>query len=335
MALTIALIHDSILPAKNYGGIERVVLALAREYKKAGHNVIVFCRQGSSLKEYETILLPAGFTLADVEKNLPAKCDFLHFHQPLNKAPSRPYLITIHGNGQPGEKYLSNTNFLSKSHALNHGGKYFVYNGVDVADFPFRKNKEDYFVFLARAKWRVKNLKTAIAMSRDLGVRLEVIGGEGISNRYVRYHGSLGESQGKLEILSKAKALLYPTNWQEPFGLALVEAWSCGTPVISSVNGAMDELVEPQVGFKCKTYTDFLHAGSRIGQIDPQACRAHVEKKYSSAQMAAGYLDLIQLILRDGDLRQSPRYAFRSERTHLLYKPTLINRLQLQLTGKI
>ncbi len=332
--LRIALIHDSTLPAKNYGGIERVVLSLAREYSKLGHDVVIVCRDGSPLSDFETILLPRDFSMRDVQNALPLQT-FQHWHQPIRQAPSAPYLVTIHGNGQPGETYLPNTNFLSKSHARDHSGKYFVYNGVDVTDFPYRKEKEDYFVFLARAKWRVKNLKTAIALARDLNTRLEVIGGEGISSRLVRYHGSLSESQGKLEIVSKAKALLYPTNWQEPFGLALLEAWSCGTPVISSVNGAMDELVTPEVGFKCKSYEEFLTAGRRIQSIDAHACRRHVEANYTSARMAQAYVKLIEQILQEGSLQQHPHYAFEKSRTELLYKPTLINRVRLQLTGKV
>jgi glycosyltransferase involved in cell wall biosynthesis len=332
--LRIALIHDSILPAKNYGGIERVVLSLAREYTKLGHQVVIVCREGSPLKDFETKLLPRDFSMHDVQKLLPPQT-FQHWHQPIPQAPNAPYLVTIHGNGQPGEAYLPNTNFLSESHARDHGGKYFVYNGVDVSEFPFVKEKDDYFVFLARAKWRVKNLKTAIALARDLNVRLEVIGGEGISTRLVRYHGSLGESQGKLKIVSKAKALLYPTNWQEPFGLALLEAWSCGTPVISSVNGAMDELVVPGVGFKCRSYDEFLAAGKKIKTIDPVACRKHVELKYTSTRMAQKYVQLIEQILNEGILKQKPHYAFDKTRTQLLYKPTFLNRMKLQLTGKI
>lgn len=334
MKMRIALIHDSILPAKNYGGIERVVLSLAREFTRLGHQVIVVCREGSPLRDYETLKLPEGFSLAEVEQKLSLDV-FQHWHQPIRTAPKSNYLVTIHGNGQPGEQYLPNTNFLSESHARDHGGKHFVYNGVDVEDFPYVEKKEDYFVFLARAKWRVKNLKTAIAFARDLNTRLEVIGGDGISSRHVRYHGSLNEKQGKLEIVSKAKALLYPTNWQEPFGLALLEAWSCGTPVISSVNGAMDELVTPEVGFKCRTYEEFVRAGRAIESIQPRKCRQHVERNYSSAKMAERYIDLMNLILEKRTLEQKPHYAFDSARTHLLYKPTILNKLRLHLTGKI
>ena len=77
-----------------------------------------------------------------------------------------PFLVTIHGNGSAQENYYRNTAFLSESHAANHSAKYFVYNGVDPTRYTFQSKKDDYFVFLARTTWRVKNVKTAIAWAR-------------------------------------------------------------------------------------------------------------------------------------------------------------------------
>jgi glycosyltransferase involved in cell wall biosynthesis len=335
--MILALVYDADLPPKNYGGTERVVLSLAKEYRRAGHKVLLVCRQGSTIQDFDAITLPTNFSVADVERAVPADCDFLHFHQPIPVEPHRPYLVTIHGNGQVGERYLPNTNFLSQSHARNHNGRYYVYNGVEPSEFPFVREKEDYFVFLARAKWRVKNVKTAIALANDLGTRLEIIGGEGLSKGLIRYRGSLSEKEGKLELLSKAKALLYPTNWDEPFGLALLEAWSCGTPVITSVNGAMSELVQPGagVGFKCQTYAEMLEAARRLDSLRPEDCRRYVEENFSAEKMAASYLKLIEEIRAHGKFEQNPAYNFDPESVRLIYKPTAWNRLRLKLTGKV
>ena len=332
--MKIALLHDSVLPPKTYGGIERVVVNLAYELKKLGHVVTVLTRNESVLPGLETMVLPPDFERRVIETWLPPGFDILHSHQPLKIKPSMPYLITIHGNGQKGETYWPNTSFVSRSHARNHGAKYFVYNGIDLAHYPFSSDKENYFVFLAKASWRVKNLKTAISLAKDLRTPLHVMGGSGVDSEFVRYHGLVGEAE-KLPLLMRAKALIYATNWEEPFGIALTEAMACGTPVIASSNGAMPEIVTAEAGFVCRSYQDMLTAGGQVARLNSRACRDAVEQRFSVATMAVGYLDLYRRILADGELDQAPHYAFDSSRLAYVFKATLWNRLQFALLGKI
>ena len=91
--------------------------------------------------------------------------------------PRRPHLVTIHGNGKPGETFLVNTAFVSRNHATRHGAECFVYNGVDPSDYIYREQKSDYLVFLAKASWRVKNVKGAIRLSRLAHRTLRIVGG--------------------------------------------------------------------------------------------------------------------------------------------------------------
>jgi glycosyltransferase involved in cell wall biosynthesis len=330
----IALLHDSVLPPKTYGGIERIVVALAHEYRRLGYEVMVISRKGSSLKEFETFELPAGYQSTSPDQWLPKGIDFLHAHQPLPLKPTVPFLVTIHGNGQPGEQYWRNTNFLSESHTRNHHAKYFVYNGVDPNHYPFVEKKEDYFVFLARTTWRVKNVKTAIAWANDLGVRLEIMGGSGVSRGGIRYAGLVDEPE-KLELLSKARALIYPTNWDEPCAGAPLEALACGTPVISSVNGCMPELVRAGTGVVCGSYDELLGSVKKLENIHPSDCRKSVENFFSVQRMAQDYLALFKRIMEKGELDHEPRCNFDPESVKLLYKPTLVNRLKLAVLGKI
>lgn len=332
--MKIALMHDSVLPPKTYGGIERIVVSLAYEYRRLGHEVIVLCRKGSNLKDFETFELPTGYQQTPPSAWLPKGIDFLHSHQPLPLKPDIPFLVTIHGNGHPGEQYWKNTNFLSQSHCRNHNGKYFVYNGVDPDRYPFVEKKEDYFVFLARTTWRVKNVKTAITWANELGVRLEIMGGSGVSRGNIHYNGLVDEPQ-KVEVLSKARALIYPTNWDEPCAGAPLEALACGTPVISSVNGCMPELVRPGTGVVCETYADLLKAPQALESVKPSDCRKAVEEFFSVQRMAQDYLALFDKILKDGELDQEPRFSFHPESVKLLYKPTVTNRLRHRLLGKI
>ena len=332
--MKIALMHDSVLPPKTYGGIERIVVSLAHEYRRVGHQVIVLCRKGSKLNDFESFGLPASYQSEPPSEWLPKGIDFLHSHQPLPQKPDIPFCVTIHGNGHEGEKYWRNTNFLSESHTRNHHGKYFVYNGVNPEWYPFVEKKEDYFVFLARTTWRVKNVKTAIAWANDLGVRLEIMGGSGISRGRIRYHGLVDEPE-KVKLLSNARALIYPTNWDEPCAGAPLEALACGTPVISSVNGCMPELVRPGTGVVCASYDELLGSVKKLESVKPADCRRAVEEYFSVQRMAHDYLQLFDRILKQGELDQEPRYDFQKDSVRLLYKPTLANRLRLALLGKI
>ena len=333
--MKIGLLHNSILPPKTYGGIERIVMALAKEFRSRGHQVVLFCRKESQTqKDYETVFLPEGFEGESLDRRIPSDLDFLHSHQPLKIPPPKPFLVTIHGNGHSGENYWPNTNFLSQSHARNHNAKYYIYNGVDPSHYPYEPAKEDYYVFLAKTTWRVKNLRTAIAWAQDLGVRLEIMGGEGWSRGRIHFNGRIDEST-KLRLLSKAKALIYPTNWDEPCAAAPLEALACGTPVISSVNGCMPELVRPGTGVVCGNYAELLGAPAQLKLIKPEDCRKSVESFFSLSRMADDYLKLFDRILSQGDLDHQPRYNFDSKSVKLLYKPTLWNRARVELTGKI
>ncbi|MBL7688463.1 MAG: glycosyltransferase [Bdellovibrionaceae bacterium] len=344
----IGLFHDSVLPPKNYGGIERIMVALSRAYLRRGHRVTVFCRSGDAAKikgeetgELSIFELPRDYQERPMAAWLPCgadQLDFLHLHQPFRVEesfrPPVPFLVTIHGNGHADEKYWRNTNFLSQSHARNHSGKYFIYNGVDPTRYPFTPQKQDYFVFLARTTWRVKNVQTAIAWANDLGVRLEIMGGSGVSRGGIHYNGLVDEPE-KLRLLAGAKALIYPTNWDEPCAAAPLEALACGTPVISTPNGCMPELVRPGTGVICADYEALLSAAHQVGEVKPEACRAAVESFFSDERMADDYLSLMQKIITDGELDHDPQYNFAKSSVTFLYKPTVLNRLRFGLTGKI
>ncbi len=332
--MKIALLHDSVLPPKTYGGIERIVMALAKEYTRLGHTVVIASRAGSQITDYEFAELPADHKGRDPKAFLPSDTDFLHSHQPLPVQPTLPFLVTIHGNGHVGEQYWRNTNFLSQSHCRNHNAKHFVYNGVDPDHYPFKAEKDDYFVFLARTTWRIKNVRTAIAWAGDLGVRLEIMGGSGLSRGRIRYHGLTDEAT-KLDLLKNARALIYPTNWDEPCAAAPLEALACGTPVISSMNGCMPELVRPGTGIVCETYSQLLGAVQAVNTIEPKRCRAAIEEFFSLRRMAADYVVLIQQILSEGELDHEPRFNFNPKSVQLLFKPTVRNRLSLALLGKV
>lgn len=347
--MKVALLHDSVLPVQTYGGIERVVQSLAEELPKLGHDVVLITRESSdievlkrTLPRVEAVqiapdLYRSALWWKELKKRIPAEVDLIHSHQPLISLPDVPTLITVHGNAQPGEVFWPQTSFVSRSHAANHNAKLFVYNGIDPSRYPFvpAGQRRDHFVFLAKAKWSVKNLASAIAFAEHHRVPLEVIGGTGRNSRYVTYRGIIGEAEGKLDILSTARALLYPTNWQEPFGIAVIEALACGVPVIASENGAMPELIDASVGITCRDYGEFLASIHSIDSISREACRLRVEDQFTTAQMAKNYTDLYQLILRGGVSEAKPRYTENLERVQRIDPPGVWSFLRTLVKGSI
>lgn len=333
--MKIALAYNEVLPPHRYGGVERVVMNLAKHYRLLGHSVFILAAKGSKLPEYEHAFFAEDWDGADISHLLPKDIDLIHFHQPPKEKPQKPHLITIHGNAQPGEVFFANTNFVSQSHAQNHNAKYFVLQAIDIERFPFVEKKSDYYIFMAKAKWRVKNLKTCLDFCRDLKVPMKVVGGTGTNKNGIEYLGLLGDHEGRLELLANARGLLYPTNWDEPCALAPLEAMACGTPVIGSYNGSMPEEVLPGTGFLAHTYEEMCAAHKKIDTINAKECRAITEKHFSAQRQAGDYIKLMQLVLEKGELDQSPRYNFKKSSINYLYKSTLLNNLIYAVRRKI
>lgn len=113
----------------------------------------------------------------------------------------------------------------------------------------------------------------------------------------VEFLGEVPES-GKAELLGGASAMLFPIDWPEPFGLAVIEAMACGTPTIAFDKGSMSEIIENGVnGFRVGSIDEAVEALGRIRLIDRAGCRRSFEKRFTAARMAADYLALYQRVL--------------------------------------
>ena len=200
-----------------------------------------------------------------------------------------------------------------------------VYNAIDVNDFPFVADKQNYFITLARFT-RDKGQHTAAKLAAKTRSRLRMAGTvAGIETnrklllelanpmshyrnteefryysdkvlsytiRYPRitYSGNMSGKR-KMKFISHAKALLFPIEWEEPFGMAVIEALACGTPVIAMNHGAMSEIIEHGVnGFLANDEHEFEEYMRRINEINPEDCRRTVAEKFSSDVMAKAYL---------------------------------------------
>lgn len=297
----------SPIPPKTYGGTQRDVYWLAKGLSDQGHQVTVLAPAGSYVNEQVRIIeTPTTITNREVHQYLPHSFDIVNFHNKLNYEPDFPYLHSMHGNAKVQEWLPQNTSFISHRHALNHGGKHYVYNGLDLDEYPYYPEPADYFSFLGRISWKRKNVRYARHLAKKTGIRLHIGGGWRVSlHPRIHYRGMVG-GQEKLNLLGKAKGFMFPTAWEEPMGLVVAEAMASGTPCIVSDRGAMPELVNPSTGFVCCQEADYLQAIQRIDQIDRQACRERVRQYFSKEAMANGYVSLFSRILNSPEKALQP-----------------------------
>ena len=210
-----------------------------------------------------------------------------------------------------------------------------VHNAVELDHFPFvpKEKKKNYYITLARfdpdkgqaiaAKFAVKykkrlrmagtvagigsNRKLLLELSNPLSPYRQNAEFKYYSDkilpqvlRYpkITYSGNL-EGRKKMKFISEAKALLFPIDWEEPFGMSVIEALACGTPVVAMNRGAMPEIIEHgKTGFLANTEEEFYEYANRVDEIDPEDCRRSVERKFSAETMAANYIKRYKEVLR-------------------------------------
>lgn len=207
-----------------------------------------------------------------------------------------------------------NAVFISRSEQKNsqvHFKKeWVIYNGIDISQFKLNLKPENYFLWVGKIV-PFKGLKEAIWLVKKAKERL-LIAGNTIPEYYnffqkeIKPHFSkkivyLGELSQKelVEVYGKAKALLYPISWEEPFGLVMVEAMACGTPVIAFNRGSVPEIVQNgKTGFVVKNLKEMLSAMKKIRNISRLFCRQWVERKFNSQEMVEKYEKIYYEILR-------------------------------------
>lgn len=229
--------------------------------------------------------------------------------------------------------FVSISDAMRRSMPRNLGNNMLatVHNAIDAKKFPFvdKAGKKNYFITLARFS-EEKGQHIAASLCAQLGYRLRMAGTVSaigsarkvmleLANplsryrndrdfryysdkilpkilRYpkITYSGMVGGKK-KLKFISEAKALLFPITWEEPFGMAVIEALACGTPVVAMNRGAMPEIIQHGVnGFLANSEEEFAQYMQRIDEIDPKECRRTVEEKFSDMAMAEAYVQRYQ-----------------------------------------
>jgi glycosyltransferase involved in cell wall biosynthesis len=185
-----------------------------------------------------------------------------------------------------------------------------VHNGIDLDAFPFRVQKDDFLIYIGRANPE-KGPAIAIEVARRAGLPLAMVVKKNepfertywdeivapLLNDEVEVFEAISNEQ-KADLLSRARAMVFPIQWPEPFGLVMVEAMACGTPVVACPAGAAVELVENGVtGFLRDSIDELVAAVADIGECSPDACRRRVEESFSATAIVQGYEQIFESVV--------------------------------------
>jgi glycosyltransferase involved in cell wall biosynthesis len=311
----ILIVYNGIIPALRYGGTQRVIWYLGKELAKMGHEVAYLTRKGVTCPFGKVYFTNPSLPIA---RQIPGDTDVVHFNDRLPGEPvSRPYVVTMHGNLNDDSMLDVNTVFVSKNHAERFGSDSYVYNGLDWDDYgqPDLHAARRYFHFLARAAWRVKNVRGAIhAVTAIPHERLYVLGGHRLNLKMgfrltlhprVRFCGMVG-GQKKLSLLQHSKGLIFPVRWHEPFGLALTESLYFGCPVFGTPYGSLPEIIRPDVGHLSNRSEELTLAMKETGQYSPERCHEYARDCFNSKIMALRYLEKYEKALNGQPLNVIP-----------------------------
>lgn len=333
-------------PPRGYGPWELVASTLAEGYAARGHEVTLFATEDSRTAGRLVGTLPTGY---EEDRTLDAKVgealhlgrafehagefDVLHNHfdfLPLSysRLVATPLVTTIHGFSSERivpvyRAYDDHVYYVAISDADRHPDLHYaatIHHGINLAAFEYVAGPGEYLLYFARIHPH-KGTHHAIEIARRTGLPLKLAGivqdvgyfetavRPHLDGRRVDYLGSVGP-RDRGALLGGASALLHPIEFAEPFGLSVVEALACGTPVIATALGSMPEIVDDgRTGFLVRPdriVEESVRAVGRLGEIDRGACRNEAVRRFDRDDAIDAYLRLFEQIV-GGDLGPIPR----------------------------
>jgi glycosyltransferase involved in cell wall biosynthesis len=321
-------------PPRKYGPWEQVASNIAEGLVERGVDVTLFATADSFTKgKLEAVCdRPYGEHPSMDAKvceclhiahfmEMAAEFDMLHNHYDFlpftyTRLINTPMVTTIHGFSSPKiipvfKKYNDRNFYVSISNSdRNPELDYIatVYNGVQVEDFTFNKNEGDYLLFFGRIH-QDKGASEAVQIAKQAKRKLIISGliqdesyfqeqiAPFLDDPDIEYVGNSGPEK-RNQLLGGAYALLHPINFEEPFGLSVVEAMCCGTPVVAFNKGSMPELIiDGKTGFLVNNVSEAVEVLQGIKNIDRSFCRHWAENNFSRQKMIDGYLDVYEKVL--------------------------------------
>jgi len=324
------------VPPPKYGGTELFIAQLAEGLKASGVDVVVYTNGESTVSVetrwlYKNKQWPLrGEIFDNIEdfnhaswsiQDAAADCDIIH----LNNVPalmftrfvkSSKFLYTVHHVHEdhlsrlyqffPEVEYVTISDFQREHEAMPRMRT--IHHGIDLSWYRLQSSKREYLSFLGRIA-PIKGTHIAIEIAKKSGIPLKIAGEvqpvfrdyfetkikPHIDGKFIEYVGE-ADVQLKNELLGNSLAMLFPIQWNEPFGLVMIEAMACGTPVLALSGGAVDEVVKDGIsGFVCRSADEMVvRAKSIAGVFSPSNIRQYCQQYFSVDRMAADYLALYQ-----------------------------------------
>jgi glycosyltransferase involved in cell wall biosynthesis len=322
------------VPPRHYGPWEQVVSLLTEGLVDRGIDVTLFATADSITQATLSAVCPRPYSedptidpkvweclhIAEVFERAD-EFDIVHNHfdfLPLSysRLVDTPVVSTIHGFSSDRilpvyEKYDGHVHYVAISDADRSPRLHYtatIHHGIRIDEFPFHGSPEGYLLFFGRIT-EEKGTAEAIALAQQTGQKLVIAGiiqdqgyfdrevAPHVDGKQILYLGSVGPDR-RGEILGGAAALVHLINFDEPFGLSVVEAMACGTPVLACPRGSMPELIEPGVnGYLVSTVEEAAAALDHVAALDRRAIRRSAEKRFSVDRMVDDYIVLYHTIL--------------------------------------
>jgi glycosyltransferase involved in cell wall biosynthesis len=347
-------------PPPAYGGVEAVVADLVDDLVARGHEITLLGagrhlttaqRFISAWPEppsdrlgepYPEVIHAAR--IAEILDSLDV--DIVHDHSMagplLGRGRPVPTVITVHGPvvGDEGEYYHALGNSvrmvaISEAQRLRAPLLHWVatvHNAVRASTFPLGEQKEPFLLFLGRMS-ATKGPHLAIDAARAAGLPIVLAGKCSEPSELAYFEREIkprlggdteifgvADSAAKRDLLARACALLFPICWEEPFGLVMIEAMACGTPVVALRRGSVPEILVNGVTGVVTDHPEKLPAAIELARgLDPATCRSHVEARFGTELMAARYEDAYRRVLADAGT--APRAATAPSGRHARWSP--------------
>ena len=325
------------VPPPSYGGTELVLDVLARGLARAGHEVVLFTTGDATCDVPRQWLFERcdpdrmGASVLELRHVAAAyhalrHCDLVHDHTLAGLFvselyPQTPVVTTNHGpfNEDLVDIYRQIVGRIPIIGISRHQASTappevpvaaVIHHGLDLDRYPYGPDGGDYLLALGRMN-HDKGIDRAIDIARRAGMPLLIAAKmrEPAEQRYfaeviephlddrIRYVGEVGHAD-KIRLLQGARALLNPIRWPEPFGLVMIEALACGTPVVTTNHGAAPEIVtHGETGLLSDDDAELVGAVLAVGELSRAACRARAEREFSAERMVTDHVAFFQMVV--------------------------------------
>jgi glycosyltransferase involved in cell wall biosynthesis len=333
------------VPPKKYGGTELFIAELAGGLAKKGVDITLYTNGESTLPvptkwlyegdewpiagEAEANLKSLNHASWAVEDAIRDGADIIQ----VNNAPGLclarfsdiPFVYTVHHAYEKMlDDYYASFPQVTFATISDFQGKRLsvpkiktIHHGIDLSNYQYREKKEPYLCFLGRIAPQ-KGTHLAIQIAKEAGIPLKIAGEiqpiyrpyyeqqikPHIDGKFIEYVGEVGLAE-KNVLLGNSMAMLFPIEWDEPFGLVLVESMACGTPVLALPGGSVKEIVKEGYGGRVRDTAKELAICAKNLDIPPATVRSYVEEFFSAERMVDDYFDLFSAIIRDNAIPDS------------------------------